>query len=139
MKLQKKLNKLVEILNTIKSKSRRNYALSLLDGIVNEVNKLGIEINKYYAKEHGLSEPELEIEKYILALMIYGYTQEGISCINKETIIFVNKYKKYFNDIPKAKHILDIQHWLYDFILINEREPIDFEEFKKHVYDARNS
>ena len=85
-------------------------------------------------KQHDI---ECELEKYVLILILYGYSQQFIKIIRKETIEFATRNKVHFKQL-KPEDLKNLDHWLMGFELENGRKPKDINEFIEFYNEAKS-
>ena len=137
--MQKKVDILTDILKAIRNERQRNYAISLVSDLINVINNQEKEILGLMAwkTDNKKQDIELELEKYVLILISFGFTQKFISNIRKESVLFIAKNRKSFEKKP-PELFKNIDHWLMVFELENERQPNDFNELKIFIKNARD-
>ena len=133
--MQDKLDRLVDILNTIKSPYQKKYALKLLSEITGFINKQDDEIKAYISRGFLLppGEVDSELDKYILILKLLNFTQDNIRLLNFETLKFICENKKSLLRIPGFTDLYKIQNWLMMFEFEYDRMPEDSSELKEFI------
>jgi len=133
--MQDKLDRLVDILNTIKSPYQKKLALRLLSEITGIINKQDDDIKGLIARGFMImpGEVDTELDKYVRLLKFYDYTQNNIKLINYETLEFLDKHQKLLNRLPLFCDIYKIQNWIMMFEFDYERKPIDLNELKEFI------
>lgn len=134
--MQEKINKLTDIIKSIKSEPKKNYAIKLLSEIVDTVNNQNNEIDGLMAwkTNNKKIDIECELQKYVLLLILYGYSQKWIKSIRTETLIFIAKHRSKFDHF-KADEIKTIDLMLMNYEFDNNKTPETYELFKNY-YDA---
>ncbi len=137
--MQNKVDKLTDIVKNIKSVSQRNYALTLLSELVDIINKQESEIKSLMAwkTNNKISEIDCELEKYVLLLIYYGYSQRQINNTRIEAVKFLATNKDSIS-IKSSEDIKTLDHWLMNFELEKQRMPKSYQEFKQFVTDAKS-
>lgn len=137
--MQKKVDILTDILKTIRNERQRNYAISLVSDLITVINNQEKEILGLMAwkTDNNRNDIEIELEKYVLILISFGFTQKFISNIRKESVIFIAKNRRSFEKKP-PELFKNIDHWLMVFELENERQPKDFNELKIFIKNAKD-
>lgn len=137
--IQQKIDKLTDILNILKSENQRKYALNLIADIINVINNQEKEITSLQAwkTDNKISEIDCELEKYVLLLIYYGYSQRFINIIRKETIEFIARNRIHFN-VKKPDEIKNIDHLLMIFELEFDRLPVNYNEFSKFIKNVKS-
>lgn len=138
--MQEKIDKLISIIDrNVKSDKAKAYAITLLSDLVNIINNQEKEVKSLSAwkTNNDFSGIECELQKYILILIMNGYSQQLVKVIRQEAFQFAAKHKERITSY-KPKDIKNIDHWLMMFELENERLPDTFDEFKNFYDNAKN-
>jgi len=132
MELQEKINTLTDIISHISNKRQKAYALQMLQDLVNQLDLFTKNLNDIREKK-GID----EVEKYICALTIYGFTEKSFSCLDYSTLKFFAANKKTLGKMPTHAQIQHTQLWLRSFNLSNDRSPKDFIELKEFIINEQ--
>lgn len=127
--MQDKIDKLTDIIKCIKSAGQKNYALTLLADLVGTLNGQSKEIHALHAYKtnNKISEIDCELEKYILLLIYYGFTQKYINIIRRECVLFVAKNRKEI-DIKEPSEIKLIDDMLMIYELEYGKQPDNYKQ-----------
>ena len=137
--MQEKIDKLTDIINTIKKEKSRRFALTLLSEIVQIINNQEKEILSLesWKTNNKFSEIENELHKYILILITFGFSQKFIKTIRIETLIFIAKYRSKFNSF-KPDEIKLIDLILMNYELEFDNLPGNYQDFKKYMDESKS-
>ena len=137
--MQSKIDKLSDILKTIKNKRQSNFGLLILSELVNVINNQEKEIYGLMAwkTNNNKGDLESELQKYILLLIINGYSQKFINSIRTETLIFIAKNKNNFKNI-EATDIKKIDLILMNYQFEFDNLPNDYKVFKKYLDESES-
>lgn len=135
--MQNKLNALTDIISTIKNARQRSYALSIVQDLINIINNQEEEIKGLMSWKTNTEKSGCELQKYVLLLILYGYSQAFINSIRIETLIFIAKNKDKFDSF-QADEIKTIDLMLMNFEFDNDKMPDNYQEFKTY-YDKVKS
>ena len=136
--LQEDLDTLLDIINKIKSTRQKNLAITILSKLIGVINGQDKEILSLYAwkTNNKISNIECELQKYVLILIIYGYSQNFIEIIRPECLEFVAKHRKEIDIILNPDEIKNIDFNLIGFELEKDRLPNNYKELKNFLKDA---
>lgn len=112
----------------------------LKKNIHNECRAIAAKYNNLLNRKEQLIKEKYMIsgdsmEKIINLAMLHGYNETNIDEIKDSFIRWMieNKNPQYRNDHITRDLLLRLSTEFYMFVLDNEREPVDYDEFKKHI------
>lgn len=136
--MQNKLDKLTILIDGLKPK-QKTYALNLLADLVTIINNQEKEIESLiaYKINNKLSEYECEIQKYVLLLIYYGFSQKFIKVIRQECVLFITKNRKHIPNLsPSEIKLIDL--FLMSYELENDKEPESYLQLKKFMDESKD-
>lgn len=133
--MQKKIDQLIDIFNSLRSERQKNYAIKLLSELVDVINNQSKTIKELTERKMDIvpGNFDTELDKYILVLIIYGFCQNDFKLINYDTINFIAKNRAQLTRKPLAIDMIRIQNMIMSFEFDNEKQPMDLMELKKYI------
>lgn len=136
--MQNKVDKLIELFNNFHSERQKNYAIKLLADIVDVINNQSKNIGELTARKFGIipGQIDTELDKYIITLLLHGYSQDDFKLISHETLKFLLDNKNQLTRPPTPGNTIKIQNMIMQFEFENNREPNDINELKEYIANA---
>jgi len=135
--MKEKLKTFRDLLDTITEKAspkQRRYAQSLLDEIIKYLNIQENQNTKLKAGTYTLTANEYTdtLEQQAIILRALGLEMLDLFALHKNAMNFIIKNRKSLRRHTTINDLYRIQDMYSTYVMMNDREPKDFEEMKNY-------
>lgn len=135
MVISEKIEKLHELINTSMSVGKKQYAVKLLNSIIDKLNYDEAVINSRRSKRLNIEFEKFDdfFEKCVFCLQAIGFDKTELVTYNDEALIFINTHKHKLKK-PLTVEYLNTLHMLYNYYeWMNDKAPTNLTDLK-HAY-----
>lgn len=131
---ENKIQILSELLRSIKSQGKKDYALQIVNNLIESYNSIEKILKSVKEKKIGLDPGsyDMYLNSCIDILQTIGFDHSEIVMMDKKALAFINKHRHKIKKPMTYKHFMDLIN-LYRYYIVS------FDEEPKNLTDLKNA
>ena len=141
MAIENKVIKLSELITSSMKGPRKDYALQLLNSIIDKLNLDELVINKMNSNKMMIEHHKFEtfIEKTVFCLQAIGFDKTELTNYDDDALIFIANHKHKFKK-PLTVEYFNTMHQLYKYYeWTNDKKPSNLTDLNNTYTEIKNN